>query len=144
MEEPRALNVVVDYFVSTDSLFLPVELMLATSFILLENLKSTYAKHRGYPYRNGSYRKPDGSSWSFQALLNEMFDSVGMRADLVDIKTLRNEIIHSGLSQLSFDEQYTIYEKCKELVTEYFLRLIGFSGKFFLYSSSGTRFKHIA
>lgn len=53
--EQRALNVVVDMFNTPEVNNLQLELKLATLFILLENLKSSYAKYKGYKYKNGFY-----------------------------------------------------------------------------------------
>jgi len=123
---------------------LPLELKLATMFILLENLKSSFAKEQGYAFRKGYYRKSSGDVWSFEALLSEMFGRVGMSSlDLSAIVDLRNEIIHSGISQTSFEHQFDIYENCQDLIREYLLRLLGYTGEFLLYSGSGMTPKRI-
>jgi hypothetical protein len=102
---PRKLPVAIGYFVTSEARSLPLELQLATMFILFENLKSTYASATRYPYVDGYYKRPDGKRWSFKALLTEMFQKIGMSPDLKEIVDLRNEIIHSGVSQLRFDRQ---------------------------------------
>ncbi|MDW1996245.1 hypothetical protein R7R34_12200 [Vibrio sp. 299] len=142
--EQRSLNVVVDIFNTPEVNNLQIELKLATLFILLENLKSSYAKCKGYKYKNGSYWSESNEKYYFQTLLYEMFSSVGMEVGLKEIKNLRNEIIHSGLSHLPYDEQRRIYATCRDLVTEYILRLIGYKGIFNPYESRGVQPKIIA
>lgn len=137
LEKPRKLKVAFDYFVSAEALSLPLELKLATMFMLFENLKATFASERGYRFKKGYYRKPSGKPWSFKLLLQGMFCKVGINPSPDEIIVLRNEIIHSGISQMSYDEQYKIYGKCQDIAREYLLRLMGFSGSFFLYSGRG-------
>jgi hypothetical protein len=138
LEETRKLRVAIDHFVLAETRSLPLELKLATMFILLENLKSTFADEQGYAFQSGSYRKASGEKWSFRALLSDMFKKVGMSSpNLSTIVDLRNEIIHSGISQTSYDHQEKIYDGCQDLVREYFLRLLGYTGDFRLYSGRG-------
>ena len=68
-----------------------------------------------------------------------MFNDVSMNPSIDSIKALRDEIIHSGISQLPYDMQMSIFENCQDVVREYFLRLMGFSGSFFLYSGRGMK-----
>jgi len=143
LEKLRKLRVAFDYFVSAEALSLPLELKLATMFVLFENLKATFASERGYRFEKGYYRKPSGQRWTFELLLKEMFCKVGMNPSLDEIIDLRNEIIHSGISQMSYDEQYRIYGKCQDIAREYLLRLLDFSGSFFLYSGRGMTKKTI-
>lgn len=144
LEETRKLRVAIDYLVSAETLNLPLELRLATMFILLENLKSTFAKEQGYLFKRGHYRQKSGEAWTFTNLLDDMFNKGRMRsADLSPIKDLRNEIIHSGTSQMSFDYQDEIYERCQDLIREYLLRLLNYSGDFRLYSGRGMTLKEI-
>ncbi len=63
--------------------------------------------------------------------------------NLSAIVKLRNEIIHSGISQISFEHQKEIYDNCQDLIREYFLRLLGYTGDFRLYSSHGMTTKRI-
>ncbi|BCV50601.1 hypothetical protein [Shewanella algae] len=144
IHEQRDLNVVVDLLNTPEVNNLQVELKLATLFILLENLKSSYAKSSGYKYKDGFYWSVDNKKYFFQSLLLEMFKAVGMDVNLKKIKNLRNEIIHSGLSQLPYDEQLAIYANCRDIVTEYILRLVGYKGEFSPYESRGLHLKKIA
>lgn len=115
----------------------------------LENLKDTYARAAGIPYIKGFYRKPPskpgniGGQFGFEELLLEMLLSVGMRRGLKQVVTLRNEIIHSGLSRKPHARQLTMYERIQDLVREYIFRLLGYHGEFFLYASQGYATKKV-
>jgi len=132
--DERKLPVAIAYFVIAETHALPFQLKLASMFILFENLKATYAVASRYPYINGFYCKTDGIRWSFKALLEEMFGVVGMSPDLANIVALRNEIIHSGISQLPFSQQAEIYSQLRDISREYFVRLLGYRGPYFNYS----------
>lgn len=143
-EEIRKLRVAIDLLVSAETLRLPLELRLTTLFVLLENLKSTFAQEQGYPFKKGYYRKSSGGKLFFATLLAEMFEKVKMDSpDLSAIKKLRNEIIHSGISQTPYDYQEEIYDSCQDLIREYLLRLLGYTGPFRLYSGRGMTLKEI-
>jgi hypothetical protein len=144
LEECRQLRVAIDLCVLAETRSLPEELKAVTVFILLENLKSTYAGARGIPFRDGHFRKPSGKSWPFKGLLSEMFKDVGMtQPDLQRVVDLRNEIVHAGVSRMARDEQEDIYEECQDLAREYFLRLFGYRGDFRYDSGRGMRTKRI-
>lgn len=144
LEETRKLPEAIDLFVLAETRGLPLELKLATLFILLETLKSTFAKEQGYTFKDGYYRKASGKVWSFTGLLSEMFSRVGMPTHkLSAIKELRDEIIHSGISQTSRAHQDEIYDDCQDLIREYILRLLGYTGIFRLYSGRGMTPKRI-
>jgi len=144
LEEKRKLPVAIHLFVLAETRSLPRELKLATMFILLENLKSTYADEQGYSFKDGYYRKASGKTWSFKTLLLDMFKQINMPSpDLSAIVDLRNDIIHSGISQTSREHQQEIYGTCQDLIREYFLRLLGYTGSFRLYSGRGMTLKWI-
>lgn len=144
LKETRQLQKAIHLLVLAETSTLPQELQLATMFILLENLKSTFAAQQGYPFKNGNYMKAAKERWSFVDLLSEMFDKIGMSSsDLNAIKNLRNEIVHSGISQTSYEHQEEIYESCQNLVREYFLRLLSYTGSFRLFSGHGMTVKRI-
>jgi hypothetical protein len=144
LEKPRDLRRVVDIFVIAETHSLPLELRLATLFILLENLKSTFAKEQGFRFDGRDYLKPSGRPWSFKGLLSEMVKEGGMRQpDLGPIVDLRNEIVHSGASQTSFEHQEQIYTDCQNIAREYLLRSWDYSGEFQLYDGRGMTTKRI-
>ncbi len=70
-----------------------------------------------------------------------MFSCIGMKdetlSDLKSVVNLRNDIIHTALSERSYDEQYKTYTDCRNLIAEYLLRLLGFKGSFNLFNESG-------
>lgn len=101
-------------------------------FVLLENLKHTFAIERGYPFTRGHFRDASGRTKSFEKLLKEMFNVVGMYPDLTKIIKLRNETIHSGMSTLNMNEKEEIYINSHNLFREYFLRLLNYKGEYLL------------
>jgi len=147
--ELRSLDVVIELFNLAEN-EQPMELQLATVFILLENLKATYAKEKGYIrfkayyYRRNDKRKKHGLV--FKKVLENMFKDVGMTRDedtLKDIVDLRNDIIHTAMSELPFATQRKRYVSCRNLIAEYLLRLLGYRGRFNLYDGRGISTKLI-
>jgi len=136
------LDIVRHYYVLAEKPSQPIELKLVVLFVLLENLKHTFAVQQGYPFIKGSFRnqgatssKPGGQK-SFKCLMNEMFAAVSMSPDVSRIIKLRNELIHSGILVLSFQEKKDIYEFCQDLIREYLLRLLDYKGEYLSYSGS--------
>lgn len=139
LAKSRKLNVVIDYLLQAERQNQPTECRLIFAFVLLENLKDTYARSKAIPYLKGFFRKqprPNGPKYSFEELLQMMFREVRMRRGLKRIVKLRNEIIHSGLSQKSHHQRWVMYEKIHDLLREYILRLLGFHGNYLVYSSA--------
>jgi hypothetical protein len=118
----------------------PLEVRLALVFIILENLKGTYAKMKGYPFIRGFYVDPTNNKLrlNFKVLLTEMLSEQGMSPALIRIITLRNEIIHFGLSRKPYESLRKNYEACQDIVQEYLLRLLGYKGHFQIYSTKGS------
>ena len=144
VEAKRDLRRTIDLFVIAETHSLPMELALATMFILLENLKSTYAREQGYAFKGGRWEKPSGDRPGFRALLEEMLAAEGMVSPhLGTVVKLRNEIIHSGVSEMDFEEQDEIYGQCQDIAREYLLRSWGYSGEFQLYGGRGMSTKRI-
>lgn len=141
LEKLRRLPAVIDYLVQSDRPNQPTELRLITVFVLLENLKDTYAKSRKFPYVGGAYRTTSGARaprYTFEQLLTLMLKDVKMKKGLKRVKDLRNEIVHSGLSHLPHRSRWAMYERIQDLLREYLLRLLGFTGTYFKYSSDGS------
>jgi hypothetical protein len=142
LREERMLDVVFDYFVVSQKPGYPIELRLITSFVLLENLKHTFAKQAGYPFLKGRFRKRGATLkrhgnevLGFERLLGEMLRTVGMTNPLVSIVKLRNELIHSGVASLSFEEHQAILADAQDLIREYLLRLLAYRGPYSPYSA---------
>lgn len=149
LNKTRKLPVVFDYLDQVEHPNQPIEIQLLLLFITLENLKDTYARTAGIPYIKGYYRKPPktsgktGEKFGFEELLHEMLLSVGMRRGLKQVVTLRNEIIHSGLSRKSHARQWTMCERIQDLVREYIFRLLDYQGEFCTYASRGYATKKV-
>lgn len=143
LRRKRKLNVVLELVVQADTPPKPTELQLLTIFVTLENLKSTFAKAKRIPYVKSYFRKPSkpgtnpkkAARYNFEELLEVMFREVGMRTGLKRIIKLRNDIIHSAISEIPQSSQDKIYDKCHEIIREYLLRLLGYRGEFMSYSS---------
>lgn len=152
-KDSRKLNVAIDLLTIAEESWQVQEVKLAIMFMLLENLKSTYAHSKGILFYKNYFRiisascpvKPGKTppKYDFIELLTEMLGVIGMGYDLTKIIDLRNDIFHSAISERPFEEQREIYEDCQDLVREYLLRLLGYHGGFFTYKSRCTEVKYI-
>jgi hypothetical protein len=138
---PRRLNIAVDYL-NHIALPLAIEVRLTLLSVLLEHLKYTYGLMIGYHHFNRFMREtatPKGAIVTFRRLLTEMLAAQNMTPALSAIKNLRDELIHSGFSALSFDEMWQRHQEISTIVREYLLRLWGYHGDFFPFDLGGTR-----
>ncbi len=141
LEKSRMLNVAIDYQLQADQELLSTECRLVFAFVLLENLKHTYAHKEGIPFVKGFFRvgpNPKDDTIPFKTMLTRMFKAVNMKVDdtrLKAIVALRNDIVHSGVSALSQHDQRAVYDEVQDIVREYLLRLLGFKGSYALYSN---------
>lgn len=137
---PRCLNIVFDYLYYAGKTDLALEVRLASLFILLENLKHTYANHTGHPFLKGYFRNLEatmaspGQHLSFETLLKSMFSAVGMDPDMSQIIRLRDELIHSGLISIDAQAKFALVEEIQDIIREYVLRLLQFTGTYHCYS----------
>lgn len=139
LEKPRKLNVVFDYLAQADRTGQPTELRLITAFIVLENLKDTYAKTNKIPFIKGRFRKSlhkKAQPLGFSEILTDMFKEVGMRKGLKRIIDLRNEIVHSGTARKPHSWKWKSYEDIQDLIREYLLRLLQYKGEYYTYKLS--------
>lgn len=139
LESTRKPNVVIDYLLQAERKGQPTECKLLFSFVLLENLKDSYARSKKILYAKGYFRKtanPKGPKYSFEELLTKMLKEVRMRKGLKRVISLRNEIIHSGLSRKTHKQQWATYERVHDLLREYLLRLIEYKGEYLIYSTA--------
>lgn len=142
LERTRKLNVAIDYQLQAEREELPTECRLIFAFVLLENLKQTYAESEGIPFVKGFFRvgpSPKDTTITFKAMLTRMFKKVGMNINdkrLQAIVDLRNHVIHSGVSVLPQPTQRAVYDDVQDIVREYILRLLGFKGSFSVYSTA--------
>lgn len=59
-----------------------------------------------------------------------------MKRGLKRIIKLRNEIIHSGLSRLSFSSKISLYNRGHDIIREYLLRLLNYQGRYYINDSN--------
>jgi hypothetical protein len=141
----RCLHVVFDYLYHAGINGLAIEVKLASLFILLENLKYTYAHQAVYPFINGFFRQigattaSPGSKVSFETLITKMLSVFGMNRDMAQIVRLRNELIHSGLIAIDVNDRLALFEEIQDIIREYILRLLRFQGEYFCYTSKQAR-----
>jgi len=145
LRSKRELNVAIDYLANIAVQGIAMEMKLIGLFVLLEHLKYTWAKDQGFPYIGGYFRlhgasaaRP-GKKQTFRELADGMFSAVGMPPTPKDFIDLRNEIIHSGLLAISGSGKMSLMERLVGTHREYLLRLVGFSGSFYDFSSGRQR-----
>lgn len=131
-EKARRLDMIFDYIHSANYPGSTIESKLVFSFITLESLKYTFANSKGYPFIKGYYRKADlKKPYGFIELLEQMFSETGIVFNnKANIKDLRDEIIHSGLSRHDFNYNYKIFIDAQNLIREYLIKLLGYSNYF--------------
>jgi hypothetical protein len=148
----RKLGEVIEMLTIAELPSQPLEIQLAQIFIIMENLKSTYARSEGYPFFKGWFQKssppkrnPEKKDrWTFELLLAEMLTRVGMKPRLHRIIGLRNDIIHFGLSRRPYDSLSKHYETCQDIVREYLLRFLGYDGEYLIYRQACRASKKLA
>lgn len=148
MEHVRRLPVVFDYLVQAERMSQPIELKLLIAFVTLENLKDTFARVEGIPFKKGYFRKvpkpkKESNRYSFEELLRLMLRRVSMRKGLKRVIVLRNEIIHSGVACKPTTWQWRMYEQLHDLIREYVLRLLNYRGHYLTYRSRGMGVKSL-
>lgn len=140
LESERKLRAIFDYLAQAEAPGQLMEVRSILSFVALENLKHTFAHSKNIVYAEGAFRKPiwtqgqRGHKYSFKELVALMLDDVGMSRQLDAAYSLRNDLIHSGLSTLPFSEQRVLYEDVHDLIREYLLRLLGYKGRYSPYA----------
>ena len=146
ISEDRKLPAVIDTLLIPDIKNLPLEVRLATLFIAVENLKTTYAeKVAGYTFKR-SHFYDGGNSKGFKALVTEMLAHEGMgSADKIkELTDLRNIVIHTGLTTMTPSDMFRKYAEYKDLISEYIFKIMNYDGSFALYSARGTQFKDLS
>lgn len=133
------LPAIINYLLIADSPGQPVEVKLVLVSVILENIKTRYAKAAGKPFVNGFFIKPNRRRYSFEELLSEALQSVGMRRPLRRIIRVRNQIVHTGLLDLPAERRSFYFEECMSIATEFVLRLLGYEGSFTVYRTLETR-----
>lgn len=99
LKRRRKLPEVIHYLVIADRPEQPIEVKLALIFIVMENLKATFARSAGIPYAGGAFRKLSippkrnirrEARYTFRELLDMMQQSVGMDRRVARIIQMRN------------------------------------------------------
>lgn len=151
-EKARKLPVVIDYLAQAEAPSQPIEIKAVLAFVALESLKYTFAVSQGINYQNGAFRKSTwvlngknkaSDTYTFKQLVKLMLSSVNMRRNLDAAYRLRNELIHSGFSNESFQRRRELYESVHDIIREYILRLLGYRGHYSLYSTPADDTAHI-
>lgn len=144
LEQIRKLPVVIDYLAQAEVPSQPIEVKAVLAFVALESLKHTFAVEQGIRYEKGAFRKPTwvlggknkkSDTYTFKQLVGMMLGRVNMSHNLDASYLLRNELIHSGFSTEPFNRRRELYEDVHDLIREYILRLLGYRGRFALYSN---------
>jgi hypothetical protein len=139
----RKLPLVFEYLATAEATICPLELKLVTLFIVLESLKDTYAKEQGIPYVKGFYRKistppkanpANEPKYKFEELLLLMLNEKGIKKGLKCIISLRNDLIHSGLTRKPFRSLWKTYCNAQDTIRLYLLKILGYSGTYRSYS----------
>jgi len=141
LEQVRKLPIVIYYLAQAEAPSQPIEVKAVLVFVALESLKYTFAIEQGIRYAEGAFRKSTwvpgrkGDKYTFKQLVGMMLSAVNMSHNLDAAYRLRNELIHSGFSNESFNRKFELYEDVHDLIREYLLRLLGYRGHFALYSN---------
>lgn len=142
LKRKRKLQEVIDYLTTAERREQPIEVKVLLAAVALENLKATYARKRGIPFKRGRFvhltKKNKWASYSFAELLTMMLGEVGMGPTPKRVVTLRNHIVHYGVSTYSLPTRAEIYSVMVSLITEYLLRLLEYRGPFYDYASQET------
>jgi hypothetical protein len=140
-EQSRKLNVLIDYLAQAEAPEQLIEVKLILVFVALENLKHTFAHSKGILFKDGNFRKPtwkrsdkNRNTYSFKELVTLMLDDVSMTSDLNAAIKLRNNLIHTGLSEQSYHFNRELYEDVHDLIREYLLRFLGYRGRYSPYA----------
>jgi hypothetical protein len=105
--------------------------------VAFENLRHNWALDTAYQHLDGFFREKaataanPGSVVGLKRHTTEMFAEVGMLSDPKRILDARNEVLHTGLyGSVQNDDTYEFLETA---LREYFLRVIGYRGRFLPY-----------
>jgi hypothetical protein len=124
----RKLAVVIEYLTEAEHPQRTLQMKALLAFVAFESLKTTFALSAGIPFHNGSFRRANGRTYSFEALATMMLGAVGMRPGLRRLIGLRNHIVHSGLTTRPLASLYGSYCSLQELLRRYLLRLLNYRG----------------
>ncbi len=139
LEGARSLKVVIDYMLQAARPGLPMECRLVFLSVLLENMKQTYGTQSRFAFKRGKFVDPDTKDpLSFQKMMSRMFGSEGMTPNLRSLVDLRNDVLHTGVVNMTIQQQKAQHDAVTDLIREYLLRLLGFKGTFNVSGTGGS------
>ena len=139
LEGARSLKVVIDYMLQAARPGLPMECRLVFLSVLLENMKHTYGTQLKFASKGGKFVDPvTKGRLDFQEMMNRMFGAEGMTPNLQPLVGLRNDVLHTGMVNMTIQQQKAQYDAATDLIREYLLRLLGFKGTFNVSGSGGS------
>lgn len=142
----RKLHVIFDYLTTAELPDQPIEVKFLLAIVALESLKSSFARERKIPFHAGAFRRlsspPKANlarepKYKFSELVAMMCKAVGMSPRTRRIITLRNQIVHFGMSRRPADSLTDSYYYTQDILREYLLRLMNFQGSFHSYRKLG-------
>jgi hypothetical protein len=125
--DKRRLSLIFEFIFQAFSIN-TIETKLVFTYVTLESLKYTFAKSKGLRFKNGSFWKNKKQRYNFEELINLMLLDVNINVDMKEFLELRNDIIHSGYTDKSFQENHRIFLICQHIIREYLIRLLGYEG----------------
>ena len=132
LKRQRKLPEVIDYLTTAERRAQPIEIKVLLASVAFESLKTTFATCAGIDFHHGRFRErnPNGKwqNLSFEVLVNRMLKSQRMPPIRRNIVSLRNEIIHRGVSEKPVERLADLYAEMMSVATKYLLRVTGFRG----------------
>jgi len=162
LKEARGLNALFHMVVSSDLPGTILEAQITTCIQCIESVKSYFALVEGARFGiterpSGQFVDCNGRNLTFRTLLELTLNDVGMAMPgaLPAIIRLRNALIHRGFireydnvtkhifgslqANSMHDAMFALMEHMQDLIREYVLRLLGYSGIYWLYSQASRR-----
>lgn len=145
LKKTRKLPEIIEMLTISELPSQPLEVKLLQVFVVLENIKGTYAHTKKMPFFKGYFRQLSNppkanlakeKALNFKELLTFALKDVRMKNNLHRIIRLRNEIIHFGLSRRPYTSLTKNYDSCQDLIREYLLRLLQYKGPYLIYSKA--------
>lgn len=129
--ERRKLSLIFDYIFQAFSVN-TIETKLVFSYVTLESLKYTFAKERGFKFKEGYFRDKKNIKLGFSKLVKMMLNEYSIEFDIREIIELRNDIIHSGYTERAPEHNFKIFIYCQHLIRNYLIKLLGYKGYYIL------------
>ena len=129
--ELRKLPLIFDYIFQAFSIN-TIETKLVFSYVTLESLKYTFAKEKGYTFSKGFFHDHNKKQLNINKLIEMMLSEIGIVFKINEITELRNDIIHSGYTEKTFDHNFKIFIYCQHIIRDYLIKLLGYKGDYIL------------